>query len=399
MKKSQFNWIFEGLLLIAGIFFVMSSCQNSKVNKLQSEVNHIASQWVPDQRVGICNVKIKSVSKGTIILTGETTNKTAKAEIIKALNNHYKSLIDSIIIIPDTINNQKYFGLVTLSVINLRKEPKQNSELVSQARLGTPVLILKENNSWVMIQTPDNYIAWTEESSLKLLTRKELEVWKSAPKVIYRESTGWLKDSTSVNSGVVGDLVGGCIMEKTGELNGYVSVALPDGRKGCVEKQKVMDFDTWKSTVSCTGESICSVARTFLGIPYLWGGSSAKAVDCSGFVQSVYFMNGLILSRDASLQALHGSDVDITYGYGKLRKGDLLFFGLKEKGTNRVTHVAIYIGDNEYINASGRVVINSLDPNKLNYNSRRITSLLAAKRIIGVENDMGIVPVFKHSWY
>ena len=63
-----------------------------------------------------------------------------------------------------------------------------------------------------------------------------------------------------------------------------------------------------KIQYSCTEESICKVARTFLGLPYLWGGSSAKAVDCSGFVQSVYFMNGLILPRDASLQALHGTD-------------------------------------------------------------------------------------------
>jgi hypothetical protein len=275
MKKSKLKMFLKGLVLIAGILFAMSSCHNSEVNKLQSEVNQIASQFCPDQRVGICNIKIKSGSKGTIIITGETTITAAKDAIIKALNNHIKSLIDSIIIIPDTVNNQNIFGLVTLSVINLRKEPEHSSEMVSQARLGTPVLILKESNSWVMIQTPDNYIAWTEESSIKLLTRKELEAWKSAPKVIYRESTGWLRDTTSVNSGVVGDLVGGCIMEKAGDLNVYISVELPDGRKGYVEKQKVMDFDIWKSTVSCTGEGICSVARTFLGIPYLWGGSSA----------------------------------------------------------------------------------------------------------------------------
>src|SRR5664280_3620976 len=104
----------------------------------------------------------------------------------------------------------------------------------------------------------------------------------------------------------------------------------------------------------CIRDSICSVAKTFLGLPYLWGGSSAKAVDCSGFVQSVYFMNGLILQRDESLQALHGSIVDISNGYSRLEKGNLLFFGSKVNGKQRVTHVAIYLGCLLYTSPSPR---------------------------------------------
>ena len=188
-------------------------------------------------------------------------------------------------------------------------------------------------------------------------------------------------------------------MKRTGELKGYFNVELPDGRTGFVERQKVMNFNDWKLVTPCTEESICSVARTFLGLPYLWGGSSAKAVDCSGFVQSVYFMNGLILQRDASQQALHGSVVDISNGYSRLKKGDLLFFGSKVNGNQPITHVAIYLGNMEYINSSGRVMINSFDSTQTNYNRKRKNSLLAAKRIIGVKNDPGIVPVFKHPWY
>jgi hypothetical protein len=227
----------------------------------------------------------------------------------------------------------------------------------------------------------------------------EMNSWNNSDRVIYLVNSGWLHDNPSDNSGVDGDLVGGCIMKKTGELKGYFSVELPDGRTGFVERQKVMNFNDWKLVTPCTEESICSVAKTFLGLPYLWGGSSAKAVDCSGFVQSVYFMNGLILQRDASLQALHGSIVDISNGYSRLEKGDLLFFGSKVNGKQHVTHVAIYLGNMEYINSSGRVMINSLDSTQTNFNRKRTNSLLSAKRIIGVENDPGIVPVFKHSWY
>jgi cell wall-associated NlpC family hydrolase len=136
-----------------------------------------------------------------------------------------------------------------------------------------------------------------------------------------------------------------------------------------------------------------------MGLPYLWGGASIKGVDCSGFVQSVFFRNGIILQRDASLQALHGTSVDITAGFDRLKKGDLLFFGSKNNGTLHVTHVAIYIGNKEYINSSGRVMVNSFDSTQANYSSFKYKSLLSAKRIIGVLEDQGIVSVKNHQWY
>jgi hypothetical protein len=399
MKKSVCKRLFKGIGYCAVILVFLSSCKNSGVEKLQSEIDRIAVKWVPDHRVGICNIRVTPGDKGTKILAGETTNANAKNDIIKTLNNQGILLTDSVILLPDTLKNNKYSALVTLSVINLRKEPEHVSELVSQALLGTPVLILKSRGSWVLIQTPDNYISWTEQTSVRALTRSEMEAWKMSARVIYLENTGWLYDTTSAQSGVVGDLAGGDIMEKTGEINGFVRVVLPDGRKGYVDKQKVFDFNTWKSSVSDNEDNICRVARSFTGVPYLWGGSSVKGVDCSGFVQSVYFRNGLILARDASLQALHGSPVDITSGFGNLRKGDLLFFGSKEKGVSHVTHVAIYLGNSDYINSSGRVIVNSLDSTKANYVSYRMNTILMAKRIIGVENEPGIVPVNKHPWY
>jgi len=398
MKKSDLRWFFYGCTYLAGLLLILNSCQNS-VTQAQPEIDKIAAKWVPDSRVGICSVVIKTGQKGAAIVSGETTIAAAKDEIVKALNNRYKNLIDSIIILPDTIKNRNFMGVATLSVINLRKEPDHSSELVSQALLGTPVLILKKAGSWLMIQTPDNYLSWTEASSIKMMTRTEFEKWRNAPRVIYLDNTGWLHDTTSLNSGVVGDLAGGCVMEKTGELDGFVSVILSDRRRGYIEQQKVMDFKSWKESAQCTEESICNTSLTFMGIPYLWGGTSVKGADCSGFVQSVFFRNGLILQRDASLQALHGLDVDISDGYNRLKKGDLLFFGSREDSTPHVTHVAIYLGNKEYINSSGRVMINSLDSTRADFVSYRLSSLLSAKRIIGVQNDPGIVPVVKHPWY
>ena len=298
-----------------------------------------------------------------------------------------------------TNENDKSMGLVTLSVANIRKEPDQSSELVSQAILGTPVMILNTKDNWFHIQTPDTYSGWTEQSSVQAVSKQEMMSWKEATKVIYIVNTGWIYESASEKSQIVGDIVGSSIVQKTGESKDYLSIVLPDGRKGFIEKQKVMDFDTWKNTNSCSEENICKVAKTFMGIPYLWGGTSAKGVDCSGFVQSVFLRSGIILRRDASLQALHGIPVDISDGFTRLKKGDLLFFGSKKNGSPHVTHVTLYLGNNDYINSSGRVMINSLDSTQKSYNGTRMKTLLEAKRIIGTVDDAGIVPVVKHSWY
>ena len=384
---------------VAGILFILISCDRSAGIKFQSEIDKLSAKWVPDQRVGICSIKVKSIDNRTILLTGETTCQPAKDEIIKTLNNRGITLIDSILILPDTAGNDKYMGLVTLSVINLRKKPDHRSELISQSILGTPVLILKNENSWVLIQTPDKYISWTEKSSLELMTPVEMNDWKESDRVIFRNNTGWIYDSSPDHSGVVSDIVAGCILIKTGESNAYTKVSLPDRRQGLIESKELMDFNSWESTINYTPENVCRVALSFLGVPYLWGGTSPKGVDCSGFVSSVYFMSGLILSRDASLQALHGNTIDISDGFGLLDKGDLLFFGSKANGTSHVTHVGIYIGNNEYINSSGRVMINSLDSTQAGFNRYRMNSLLGAKRIIGGGSDEGIVPVIKHPWY
>jgi gamma-D-glutamyl-L-lysine dipeptidyl-peptidase len=398
MKISKYRRYNFGFVLFVLIIATLTKCNNPKENIKQSEVDRIASKYVPDKRVGICQIKVKTVKGGVLILSGETTNSDAKQEIISTLSNQGISLVDSILILPDTIKNEKYLGLVTLSVINLRKEPDHRSEMVSQAILGTPVVILKNLDSWLLIQTPDNYIAWTENSSVTSMNRAEINKWKESDRIIYLENTGTIYTSPD-ESGVVGDLVSGCILIKTGESKGYTKVILPDGREGFVNDSKIMNFRSWKSQVVCNEDNVCKIAATYLGLPYLWGGTSSKAVDCSGFVQRVYFMNGFIISRDASLQALHGIEVNIKSGFSQLKKGDLLFFGSKENSVLHVTHVAIYQGDNKYINSSGKVMINSLDHYDTDYNSYRENSLLEAKRIIGTVNDDGIVPVSKHAWY
>lgn len=371
--------------------FLYPGCTGN-MEKINQDVAKISSGFVPDTRTDICTVEVIKLSRDTLVLRGETTVADAKNTIIRTLGTYGKYLIDSIVILPDTAVNKNFLGLATLSVINLRKEPDHSSELVSQVVMGTPVQILKSDGSWLLVRTPERYISWTESSSVREVNETEMTEWQNADRVVHEKNTGWIY-SNIAGTGIVGDLVAGCILARTGESGAYARVMLPDGREGFVDKASIVPFSQFRSTEP-TEDGLIQRASLLTGVPYLWGGSSSKGVDCSGFVQNVFFMNGLVVARDASQQARYGDPVDISGGFGLLKRGDLLFFG----SPSRISHVAIYKGGGEYIHSSGRVQVNSLDSTSSNFSRYRRSSLVKAMRVLG-SADPGIVPLSKHTWY
>jgi len=203
-----------------GILPLISGCNSSSITEIQCKIDRIADKWVPDQREGICNITALNGNGGAIILQGETTIPKAKEEIIDTLSKPGIILIDSVLLFPDTLSNKKYMGLVSISVTNLKKSPCHQSELVSQAILGTPVMILKIKNSWLLVQTPDRYIAWAEKSSINMVSASEMNGWRQSDRLIYLNNAGLIYSATD-ESGIIGDLVAGSIIVKTGESKGY----------------------------------------------------------------------------------------------------------------------------------------------------------------------------------
>jgi cell wall-associated NlpC family hydrolase len=109
----------------------------------------------------------------------------------------------------------------------------------------------------------------------------------------------------------------------------------------------------------------------------LWGGTSTKGFDCSGFVQTVFYMNNVFLPRDVSQMILEGEQIESSDDLSNLIPGDLLFFG---SNPNRATHVGIYLGNQQFIHSDGWVHINSLNPDAENYNDYRKRTFQAVRR-------------------
>jgi SH3-like domain-containing protein len=293
------------------------------------------------------------------------------------------------------------WGVIYNSVGTLRAAPRYGSELVSQGLLGMPVRILEARGGWQHIQTPDRYTGWMN-GSVEAMTKPELQQYLQKPKVMVTSLSCYSLEKPDGASCPVSDLVAGNMLAVKGSEGEFYHVAYPDGREAYVWKQDAMETAEWLKSIELTGKSIVNTAYRFMGIPYLWGGTSSKGLDCSGFTKTVYFMHGVILSRDASQQALSGKLIDASGDLSDALPGDLLFFGARATADNpkeQVVHVGIYIGDKRFIHASDYVHISSMDASDPLYDEFNANRYLCAKRIIGEINTPGIDGIFENEFY
>jgi cell wall-associated NlpC family hydrolase len=374
----------------------LAGCQKKDVPAdLKERLDSIIAAMVPQHAESLCDVSLLISEDGLLTVKGETNLPEAKNSIIEMLDASGYSYADSITVLPDPAVVDKPWGLISVSVCNIRTKPAHSAEMATQALMGTPVKILDKKGGWLLVQTPDFYIGWTDDP-VAMLSEDELVTWKACDRVIYLGHTGVITDSRGET---VSDAVFGVILVKTGERGGFYTVVLPDGRTGELKKQEADDFRKWAASTSIEPQRLIRFARTFLGSPYLWGGTSTKGVDCSGFTKTIYFYGGVILARDASGQFRYGDEVNIEKPCESLLPGDLLYFGRERDGKIRITHTGMYIGDTEFIHSSRLVRINSFDSTRTNYNASLLEILQGARRVTGFTEGKGLQRVSQHNWY
>lgn len=234
------------------------------------------------------------------------------------------------------------YGILLLSMIPVRYEPEERSEMVTQLLFGDTFQIIEKEGSWLHIRNDyDGYEGWVSRSTVALLDEKTYLALQNAPKAIVTSYNAIVTAEQQVPQHIV------------------MGSVLPN------YDERTQTFSVGKQTFHLEGEAVFSskieqekmvnYAKKFLKTPYLWGGKSPYGIDCSGFTQQVAKISGIKILRDASQQVKQGKEVGFL---SEVLPGDLAFFDNEE---GRIIHVGILRGDGRIIHASGEVRIDSID--------------------------------------
>ena len=381
MKKLTF---LLSLFLLIPLFAVAAEVGDRTIPAEVSQLSdNLKKTYAPDKRVALFDVDY-SFSGKNVMLRGVTTSAEAKTGLLDGLAKLGYKVMDCLQVLPDEEGLEgKTYGIVNVSVANLRVDPDFSSEMMTQGLMGMPVRVL-QRDGWYRIQTPDNYIAWVHRVGIHPVTREELTAWNQAEKVVVTSNYGFVYSQPNETSQTVSDVAAGNRLKWEGTKGSFYKVTYPDGRQGYISKSISMPEKKWRAALKQDAASIIRTAHTMMGISYLWAGTSSKGVDCSGFMRTILFMHDIIIPRDASQQAYVGEHIDIAPDFSNLQPGDLIFFGRKAtpERKERVVHVGMYIGNKRFIHSQGDVHVSSFDPADELFDEYNLGRLLFSARVI-----------------
>ena len=268
-------------------------------------------------------------------------------------------------------------GIITFSVCNVHQAEDSSSEMLTQGLLGMKAIIL-ERRKWIKIKLEnDENEGWVHPRAIASLASDEQ--WTNSSKIIITAHYGFSYTQPDIYSQCVSDLVSGNRLRLLKETDAFYKVEYPDKRQAYVPIAISQKEDEWKKQNQLDAPHILATAHSLMGIPYIWGGTSAKGMDCSGFVRLCFLLNGGLIPRDSYQQAQLGKRLE---DLSNLRPGDLLFFGIHvpENPISGVRHIGIHIVNGQYIHSQGYIHINSLRKNDQDYDEENTKRFLFAQR-------------------
>jgi hypothetical protein len=229
------------------------------------------------------------------------------------------------------------FGICNLAIIPLRFEPNDRSEIVSQVLFGEHFEILEQQKQWSRIKMHfDGYEGWVDSKQYQVISESNFNQLSDEPIILNSDLIEYITGPSNLLMPIPLGATISFITNDTINTNGF-------------------DFEGTKVNGIKNKKYLLNTAFLYLNAPYLWGGKTPFGIDCSGFTQMVYKLNGYKLLRDASQQATQGEALSFIE---ESEPGDLAFFDNEE---GNIIHVGIIMENNYIIHASGKVRIDRLD--------------------------------------
>lgn len=254
------------------------------------------------------------------------------------------------------------YGICNLSIIPMRIEPNDATEMTSQVLFGEHFKVLEKRKKWSKIRLAfDNYEGWIDNKQYVLISEE------------------WYKKIDYSTAVLAGEIINFITTKNDNFASIPMGASLPlfKGKKAFIENiEYSYEGSTFQGKLS--KEKMVTIACKYLNTPYLWGGRTLFGIDCSGFTQLIYKIGGCSLLRDAEQQAKQGDALSFIE---ESEPGDLAFFDNKE---GKIIHVGIIMKDNYIIHAHGKVRIDRLDHTGIfNVDSKKYThQLRVIKKVI-----------------
>jgi len=363
------------------IFILFQACANQPgkiISRFNLRAKQIGQETIPDKALAVFRYRL--VKEDKWVLEGESTSRDATERV----HNTADSLLgkgnyeDHFRILPDPALGDSSYAVVIVSVTPLRRGPRHASEMLDQVIMGNALQLLEKNKGWYLVKNHYGYVGWINKTAIQRMDKKSLDSWLNSDRMQVSALLSFVYQRPSLKALHFSDLVLNATVKKIGQKGKWIQAELADGTTGFVPANDLGPLITDVAPADVPAKMIIRSAKSMLGIPYLWGGKSSKASDCSGFTQTVFRANGIQLPRDARQQALIGKTIIPKTDFSNVHPGDLLFFGVGE----RITHVGISLGGYNFIHQDSDVHINSFDSHASNFNAFRKKSLKLIKRIL-----------------
>ena len=229
------------------------------------------------------------------------------------------------------------FGICNLAIVPVRSEPSDRSEIVTQLLFGEHLEVLERQNQWTRIRIQfDGYEGWVDSKQYQIISEANFNQLSNETIILNAD----LIDYITAPENLLLPIPLGASLSFLN--NNEINISN-------------FDFEGTKTSGIKPKGTLINTAFMYLNAPYLWGGKTPFGIDCSGFTQMVYKLNGYKLTRDASTQALEGEALSFIE---ESEPGDLAFFDNDE---GNIIHVGIIMENNYIIHASGKIRIDRLD--------------------------------------